>query len=322
MRAALPVVLLAATIAPLPGGRAADPAPSAVPPPEELRLETTEGIRISAWYYAPVAGAKPPATVILVHDLEGSHKTVEPLALSLQGAGYAVVAPDLRGHGASVARPAPVAGGRLESFEPRMLKKSDLESIAAATGGSLREQAASRGEIETVRSWIRVKSQAGELDLDKLCVVGSGAGAVLASLWTAADSNWPPIASGPQGGQVRALVLISPPWSTKGVSFTVPLSQESLQRRIPVLVLGGKGDRDAVRLFDQFKRLRPAEWFQQRAGQDPEKAKDLADATQGSAFFIQADTSLSADKLVSEPEIKLAEQIKTFLGIALAKSRP
>jgi hypothetical protein len=145
---------------------------------------------------------------------------------------------------------------------------------------------------------------------------------VLASLWTAADSNWPPIASGPQGGQVRALVLISPPWSTKGVSFTVPLSQESLQRRIPVLVLGGKGDRDAVRLFDQFKRLRPAEWFQQRAGQDPEKAKDLADATQGSAFFIQADTSLSADKLVSEPEIKLAEQIKTFLGIALAKSRP
>ena len=138
---------------------------------EELQLETSDGIRIAAWYYPAAEGSKADATVILVHDLDGSHETVDTLARSLQVAGCAVVAPDLRGHGESGLRPDGVRG---DAGDSRLLKKADLESIAAATGGSHRGQAALRGEIEAVRNWIKQKSETGELDIDRLCVVGCG----------------------------------------------------------------------------------------------------------------------------------------------------
>jgi len=296
---------------------------------EELQLETSDGIRIAAWYYPVPEDAKAVATVILVHDLEGSHKTVDNLARNLQRAGCAVVAPDLRCHGGSGSRPAALtgSGGKSDSADPRLLKKIDLESIAAATGGRLRGQSALRGEIEAVRNWIKQKSEAGTLDIDNLCVVGCGLGATLASMWTAADWNWPPTTTGPQGQQVRALALISPVWATKGISMSVPLTSDALQHKIPILLLAGKGDRDAIRLFDQLKRYRPAEWFQQRTGQPTDKAtdkttdkaKDLEDPADGTAFFIQTDTSLTADKLANDPSLNVADQIKTFFALALAR---
>jgi predicted alpha/beta-fold hydrolase len=64
-------------------------------PPEELVLDTTDGLALHVWHYpAKVAeDAKPTATVILLHDIEGSHRSVETLAQALQAAGCDVVAP-------------------------------------------------------------------------------------------------------------------------------------------------------------------------------------------------------------------------------------
>jgi len=285
---------------------------------EELRLETSEGIPIAAWYYPPAKDVKAAATVILVHDLEGSHKTVESLARGLQRAGCAVVAPDLRGHGASGFRPAGQPG--TGSGEHRTLRKPDLEAIAAATGGRLRDQSAMRGEIEAVRNWIRQRSDGNALDIDRLCVVGCGLGGTLAAMWSAADWNWPPTTSGPQGQQVRAIVLVSPVWATKGVSMSLPLTSDAIQHRIPILLLAGRADRDATRLFDQIKRYRPSAWFLQRAGQQPpEKAKELADPAAATAFLIQVDTSLSADKLANDPDLNAADKIRTFISLALTQ---
>ena len=305
-------------------GRAADgDSATAAPAVEELRLETSEGIRIAAWYYPAPAEAKASATVILVHDLEGSHKTVDHLARSLQRAGCAVVTPDLRGHGASTrtGQPGGGPGGKGDVLEPRMLKKTDLESIAAATGGRLRDQCTVSGEIEAVRNWIKRQSDTGTLDIDRLCVVGCGLGATLASLWSVADWNWPPTTAGPQGRQVRALALVSPIWASKGISMSLPLTSEALQHEIPVMLLAGKSDRDAIRLFDQLKRLRPDAWFQQRIDQPPEKAKALDDPAKGTVFFIQADTSLTGDKLANDPSMNVADQINTFFSLVLARPR-
>ncbi|NBW88060.1 MAG: hypothetical protein EBR23_14840, partial [Planctomycetia bacterium] len=83
---------------------AADPVPAAAGKenaPQELLLETSDGVAIAAWYYPLPKDAASLGTVILIHDIDGSHRTVEPLAKALQAAGCAVVAPDLRGHGAS-----------------------------------------------------------------------------------------------------------------------------------------------------------------------------------------------------------------------------
>lgn len=287
--------------------------------PEELELETSDGVGLAAWYYAVPEDAAPAATVILVHDLDGSHKTVEPLALALQKLGIAVVTPDLRGHGASTALLE--GNGKDDTLDAKTFKKADLELIAAAAGGRVRDQSLVRGDIEAVRNFIKQKSDAGELDIDRLCVVGSGVGATLAALWTVADWAWPPIASGPQGRQVRGLVLISPVWTTKGLSISPALSADVLKRQLPIMVLAGRDDRDATRLVDQMKKQRPKEWFEQRAGQQPAKAKDLENVADATFFFMQADSTLSGDKLAAERSAAPAEKVKTFLSLILDKPK-
>ena len=292
---------------------------AAIPDAEEVALETSDGLSLAAWYYPVSEDATPLATVILVHDLDGSHKSVEPLALALQKLGCAVVAPDLRGHGASTTRT--TANGREETLDPKTFKKSDLEMIAAATGGRVRDQSGIRGDIEAVRNFVKQKSDAGELDIDRLCVVGSGAGATLAALWTVADWAWPPIASGPQGQQVRALVLISPIWATKGLSISPALSADVLKRQMPIMVLAGKDDRDATRLAEQLKKQRPKEWFEQRPGQQPAKAKELEKVADATVFFMQADSTLSGDKLAADRSANPADRVKTFLSLVLDKNK-
>lgn len=205
----------------------AQPAPAATPAkppakaakPEELLLPTSDGLELHAWYYPPLLDEdeKPKATVILLHDLEGSHRSVEPLAVALQTAGCGVVAPDLRGHGASTAK-----GG--DSLDVRGLKKPDFELMAATRGGQIREQSLIRGDVEAVRNWIRRKAEEGELDMQRLFVVGSGLGAAVALAWTAEDANWPDGTKGPQGRQVRGVVLVSPAWTTRGFAINVPLA--------------------------------------------------------------------------------------------------
>lgn len=273
-------------------------------------LETSDGVTLATWLYEPPEDATPLATVMLVHDFEGSHRTVEPLALALRDAGCFVAVPDLRGHGASTDR---TQGGRDDKLDIRQMRKADLEVIAASAGGRLREQSAVRGDLETVHAFLASRTGSAP---DRLVVVGCGAGATLATLWTAADWAWPPLASGPQGQQVRALALVSPSWAAKGVSLQAALASEALKHEVPVMVLGGTADRDAIRLFEQLKRQRPKEWFDQRAGAEFTKAKDVEKPGEATLFLMQLDTPLAGDKLAAEADT--AARIKTFLSLVLA----
>ncbi len=296
---------------------AASPTVAQEPPSaaEEQALETSDGIRFGAWYYAAPAETKPTATVILIHDIGGSHKSVGDLARALQRAGCAVVAPDLRGHGSASQR-----GGESTAEAHQLLRKADFEAIAASDGRVRDDPASShRGEIEAVRGWIKKQADAGKLDIDRLCVVGSGLGATLAAMWTAADWNWPPTTAGPQGQQVKALVLVSPAMAKRGLPMTGPLASEAIRFAVPVMVLAGTNDREASRFFDQLKRFRPKAWFQQRDGQPPEKARDLEDPSDATAFLIQCNTTLSGDKLATDTTVNVADKMKTFLGMMLDK---
>ncbi len=277
-------------------------------------LETSDGVALATWYFEPPEDAKPLATVILVHDFEGSHKTVEPLATALQEAGCAVAVPDLRGHGASTSQ-----DGRDADLDIRQLRKGDLELIAAGAGGRLREQSAVRGDLESVHAFLVSRGAAGGSADTPLVVIGCGAGATLAALWTAADWAWPPLASGPQGQQVKALVLVSPAWAAKGLALQPALGTDALKREVPVMVLVGTGDRDGIRLFEQLKRQRPREWFDQRADEKFTKAKEVEKPGDATLFLVQLDTTLSAEKLAAEAEA--APRIKTFLELVLDDDR-
>jgi pimeloyl-ACP methyl ester carboxylesterase len=280
----------------------ADPAPAAAAVQRLKQLETSDGIQVAAWYYpaqstGAKAGGEPPAIVILLHDLDGSHATVEPLAKALQQRGIAVVAPDLRGHGASTSRgPSATAG---EPPAARVLKKADLDSIVRSGGGQVRDQALVRGEVEVIHGWIKQLAGAGGCDLDRLFVVGSGLGGALAAHWVVADASWPALATGPQGGHVRGLVLVSPAWTTRGFSVSPALNAEPIARTLPVLVLAGSDDDDAVRLFAQLKRQRPDSWYEKRAGQAASRAPK-PQAGPPSLYLMQLDAARSGDALASQ----------------------
>ncbi len=266
--------------------------------PQRDSARTSDGVDLAIWYY-PAATDEAAATVIVVHALGGSHVSLEPLAQGLQAAGMCVVVTDLRGHGESTNREWPT--GRTDTLEADRLLKADLEAVAASQGGRVREQARLRGDLEAVYGWIRKTSRSDtRLDPRRLCIVGSGLGGTLATRWTAADANWPPLASGPQGGNVRALCLISPVFAVKGVTIGPALQHQTVSRELPLLILSGEEDRDASRVFGQLKRARPDAWYEKKTDGSIEKATNVENpTTDASLFLLSYSTEEAADGLAT-----------------------
>jgi alpha-beta hydrolase superfamily lysophospholipase len=303
----LAALLIAALLAPLAEqahGQPATPAtlaaPAAPDAAEKLTLETSDGVTVAAWYYPIPKDARPIGAVILVHDLGGSHRTVEPLAKALQAAGCVVVAPDVRGHGES--RVATLPDG--QDDQSKLLKKPDFDQIAASRGGRMRDQSGVYGDIESARNWLKKQMAVAGIPKDTpLFVVGSGLGAMLAANWTAADAMWPDLASGPQGREVAGLVMISPSFATKGYSLAPALANEFVKRAVPVLLIAGATDRDAIKVFDQIKRQRPREWFDNRHPHQPAGGKDKdaspCEAAEASLMILVSQADRSGDALAS-----------------------
>jgi alpha-beta hydrolase superfamily lysophospholipase len=273
--------------------------------PETLQLETSDGVQLAATYYPPVSagagGGTAPAAApvaILLHDLDGSQRTVTTLATGLQQRGIAVVAPDLRGHGGSLERVAPGAG----KLASRSLKRPDFEAMARSRGGRIRDQAAVRGDVEAVAAWIREQAATGTLDADRLFVIGSGLGAAVALAWTVEDAAWPPIATGPQGRTVRGLVLISPAWTTRGFTVASALRADVIARGVPIFILAGAGDKDAVRMFEQLQRSRPESWYEKRAdASEPTPNPDHQEGAPLTLYLIELGVSAQGDALTALP---------------------
>jgi len=301
----LPVFLIALLVRPTvmqgapPAAPAAAAAAAAKPPAKdtvaEVHLEASDGTPITAWHYAAPAEAPAAGIVILLHDLGGSHGTVEPLARALHAAGCVVVAPDLRGHGASKLAALPSS----QDDQSKLLRKADFEMMAASRGGPVRDQSAIRGDVECLRNWIVREIKEQRMPKAPLFVVGSGLGAAVAVHWAAADAAWPDLASGPQGREVAGIVMISPAFATKGFALSPALGSEAVRRTIPVLVLAGADDRDAIKVFEQMKRLRPKEWYDGRRPPGGEKDASPAAAAKASLLLLTHPSDRSGDALAA-----------------------
>ena len=97
-------------------------------------------------------------------------------------------------------------------------------------------------DMEAVRKFLVDKNDAGELNLNKLCLVGSGMGASVAANWAVQDWSAPPLAVGKQGQDVKALVLISPRWSFNGLSMQVPMKFAPLKMNAAWMLVCGSQD--------------------------------------------------------------------------------
>lgn len=205
--------------------------------PTSVKLVTKDNVEISATFYGGIHGKNTPA-LILIHDLGGKAEDLTQLAGFLQRSyGYAVLVPDLRGHGKSVSE---------------SQKKIDVDKMNRAEFDSLGY------DIEACKKFLVTRNDSGELNIDMLTVVAVGKTCITAVNWCLGDWSFPPLGGQRQGQDVKAVVLVSPEESFKGSRMNTAIraglfTGKDFPNPIRVLLAVGKDD-DA--LLDEAEKIR------------------------------------------------------------------
>src|SRR6185295_11738777 len=97
-------------------------------------------------------------------------------------------------------------------------------------------------DMDAVRGFLVQKNDEGELNLNKLCLVGSGMGASVAANWALTDWSYPPLAVGKQGQDVKAIAMISPRWIYNGLFMQNPMKSLALKERVAWMIVYGEKD--------------------------------------------------------------------------------
>jgi pimeloyl-ACP methyl ester carboxylesterase len=288
LRGAMParpaIVVLACAIALVaigPRARAADDEKDKPPEPQDVTLSTSDNVTLAATYY-PSNLAKDAVPVILLHEYKGSRADFQDLALKLQGAGHAVFAPDLRGHGDSVA-----ADGALAADDFAAMVRRDLEAV---------------------KKFLVAENNAARLNIERLGVVGVEMGAVVAVNWAALDWSWPVLATGKQGQDVKGLVLISPQWSFQGLKINDAVAQPGIRSDLSMLIVTGRRGsgllQEARRLHNSLARFHPA--------------PPAAEVDEKQTLWLKTPpTSLQATQLLNEKSLQVHEMIVAFIELRL-----
>ena len=251
------------------------------PPPEKITLTTSDGVTLAATFYPSDLG-KDTVPVILVHAYKGSRGDFDELALKLQDAGHAVIAPDLRGHG--------------ESDGPDgTLRAADFAAMA-------------KHDLEAVKRFLVEKNNAGQLNIERLGVVGVEMGATVAINWAALDWSWPVLATGKQGQDVKALALISPQWSFKGLKIHDAVAHPNIRGDLSVLIVAG---RRSSKLLQAARRLHNA-LARYHFTPPPEDA-----AEKQTLWLKTPQTSLQGTQLMNEKSLQVNEMILNFVELRL-----
>jgi alpha-beta hydrolase superfamily lysophospholipase len=231
--------------------------------------------------------------IIILHAWKGDRGDCQALAEYLHELGHAVITPDLRGHGQStqIVR-ADGTKGKLNTAT--QLRPADFQMMVT-------------NDLETIKSFLVKKNNAGELNIERLGIIGAEMGAVLAINYAAADWSWPVYAgTGKQGQDVKAVVAISPEYNFKGLGIAAALQDPRIRTELSFLIIAGKGNAkafsDAKKLFEMLERSHT----------DPDK-KDL--------YFVKPDTKLEGTKLLNEQSLKLNEMIGNFVDRRLVEEK-
>jgi len=269
-----------------------------IPAPEDLVLETNDGLQLTITYYASLKG-KNAIPVVLLHEYKQSRNDYKDLAPSLQALGYAVIVPDLRGHG--------------ESTHLKGARKD--ETLNAASLSPQQFSLMVTQDMEAVKEFLWERNNEGELNIDKLCIVGAEMGASVALNFALADAvvqdrNRVARPDYKVGRFVKALVLISPEQSFRGLPIKAATAYPAIQRDIAMLILVGRQDakamKEAKQIHSIFEKYHP-----EPTGDNVTDKKTL--------FFGKMDTKLQGTKLL-DPKFNVPAIIADFLHRRLSKS--
>lgn len=257
-----------------------------VPEPEDVTLETKDDLSIKATYY-PGTAKKEAVPVIMVHGIGGQRGDFHAFGMYLQSLGHAAIAPDLRGHGQSKSQKGPT--GAPVTLDADKFNKGALEAMVA--------------DIQACKKFLLDKHNAGELNIEKLCVVGAEFGATLAIRWAAVDWLTQPLPAYKLGQDVKALVLLSPQPPYKALSYreALPVVQSQLSW---LIIAGSEDTKSSTEANKLHKQLQT---HHQRGGEDT----DL--------FLEEPATNLSGTKLLNKG-LDVQNKIGVFIEKRLVKS--
>ena len=166
---------------------------------------------------------------IILHGFKGNRGEYKDLALYLQNMGCAVLTPDLRGHGGSTQ-----SENSSRALNPQLFGKDQFEAMYGPDG-----------DLELCKSFLIDKNNQGELNIDKLCVIGSQMGANVGPNWAVTDWSWPVLMTGKQGQDVKALVLISPEMNSKGLTPMKAIQNTDVRSKLSIMIVVGELDNKA-----------------------------------------------------------------------------
>ena len=168
-----------------------------LPAPEDVSLETKDGMTLKATFYPGSEKEKKnkeTVPIIMVHGLEGQRGDYHSLATKMQEYGYASLVPDLRGHGQSKTQKR--HDGSTVTLEAEKMNRVGLEDMFY--------------DVLACKKFLMERNNAGELNIEQLCIVGAEFGSILAVRFAAYDWSLPDLPAYKQGKDVKALVLLSP----------------------------------------------------------------------------------------------------------------
>lgn len=279
------------------------PTPAKIPKPTDLTVDTDDGLELALTYYPGTKG-KESIPVVLLHGWKKNRNDFKDMALTLQAAGCAVVAPDLRGHGQSTRWK---DGRRGESLNAAAMSASQFAAMVDQ-------------DMMAVKKFLWERNNAGELNLDKLCVVGAEMGASVALNFAMADAvaqdeNPVQRPDYKMGRFVKALVLISPELGFRGLPVRRAAVYPPIRDDVAMLIFVGRQDSKA---YDEAKRVH---------GLVERHRSELTDATPAernekrTLFFVKCDTKLQGEKLL-DPKFNLPKLTAEFIQRRLVKSTP
>lgn len=269
-----------------------------IPKPEDLVLQTGDGLQLAVTYYPGLKG-KETIPIVLLHGWRQNRNDYRDLAPALQALGHAVIVPDLRGHGESTrfkgARPD-------ENLDATKMPPSQFSRMVLQ-------------DMKAVKDFLWARNNAGELNLDKLCIVGADMGASVAIDFALADAveqdrNAVRQPDYQLGRFVKALVLISPERTFQGLPVRAALVYPAVQRDLSVLILVGRQNHKALaearRIHGLFKASHPSP-----TGPDKADRQTL--------FFGKLNTRLQGTQLL-DPKFNVEGLVADFVQRRLVNS--
>ena len=290
---------------------AEDEEPEPPPKPRNVELTTKDGVRLNAIYYEGTEG-ETTVPVVVIHDWKQKEDstTYETLAEYLQSKGYAVILPDLRGHGDSTRQK---TSGRSRTLEPNKVRPENVIPH----------------DLEAVRMFLLEENNAKRLNLSATTLIGVGKSAILAAYYAIYD--WDPNVRGGntrastqrRGGNedVKALVLISP-----ARKIGKQMKIDALARHpdigsgeVSTLILVGQKQVDGKsNKPKETKESKTAESIFVKLKQNGHETES-DDVGKRTLFLNVIDTELNGEKLVNETnlDLKARETVRAFLNLRL-----